>query len=620
MKPWTNPLDEALWPREWRRVCRWLGSARGLAASGAALLGLAFVIAPSLIVDFAGWGALERLRQVPGAWFFLPSMALQAFAFVLAAMRSGQVLQKEFHGRQLEHFLLAFPDAARTLWTVLATGLVQAGLLCACAVPVLLVCTFGKAAVPAAVFVATFAQLAAFTFFASALGTAYFFAIHRLLPKLPRTVLTSSGLVAVGGWLLLEASCARAHATGTGTDSVVRLAFIVALVALWQLVAGGWRALARAVRMSTLSEWGVLVAGTTSVILALALTPPEVFVAGRIKLWPLFLTPWPYTIAPALNWEPLAQYVFGEPTPLPSLVAALCLLYVVAGLGVLEVAIRSYQKLWRNPEPIFDRPIGDEDAKQTTERETYWPGLRNAVWTLDLRGRLRNRDTATFMTFTAGVTALAGFLPLLSGLEVLSDPLRAAEVARGVFGYLVLTETALVTFLIPGMASEVIGLEREHKTVELLLATALRPREILVGKLLGVTSYLMLLVSPSLPLFAFCCLLHGATVSQTLLAYAVMLVAALVWGALGVTISATTRELIVAKYLAYGAVLTTAALPGSPMWMAFFLGNPTGGAGPSGMGEIAIFGLAWLSCAGLVLSVAWSGACFRLGNRWGAEG
>jgi ABC-type transport system involved in multi-copper enzyme maturation permease subunit len=220
------------------------------------------------------------------------------------------------------------------------------------------------------------------------------------------------------------------------------------------------------------------------------------------------------------------------------------------------------------------------------------------------------------MAFTSGVTALAGFLPAFSGLEVLGDPLRTAEVARGIFQYLVITEVALVTFIVPGITSEAIGLEREQKTLDLLLTTALKPSEILFGKLLGAAGYMMLLISPSLPLFALCGVFHGATVTQVVMVYALMVIAALVWGGLGVTLSATAGDLAAAKYATYGCVFATAILPGSPLWLAFYVANPNGLLMGLPLTAVGLCSCLWLGVGAPVLVAQWASACFQLGPRY----
>lgn len=615
----ANVVEPALWWREWRRISRWLISGRGLLLSFLALLFLAFILAPMLIVDFTDWPTLQRLAARPGWSFFLVAFALEAFAFVLAAVRSNQVLSQEFHSRMLDQFLLAFAPTDRVTWTLHAAGFAQAGLFSGLLIPILAICALGKESVSLTLFLGTLLVLAAFIFLAAGMGAVYFFVIHKLLPPPASSRRPLAAACALLLWSSLEQACHRANVPAEPSDLLARLLFCLALVVLWCVVCDGWNALGRRVSMGRGLAGAVLALGTMCAGVVVALTPLDVFVATRLKLLPLFLLPFPYTVGAAMpeRWNELSTYYFGAATSVVALMAAVALFYVVAGFAAMEAVRRGYERLWRNPEPLYARG-GKADEVVVSEANTYWRGLRNAVWTLEIRGRLRNRETATFMTFAAGVTALAGFLPAFSGLEVLSDPLRAAEVARGVFGYLVLTEVTLVTFLVPGFTSEAISAERDHRTLELVLATALSPFEILAGKLLGATSYMMLLVSPSLPLFAFCCVFHGATATQVLLAYALMATAAAVWGTLGVTLSATMHDLVSAKYTTYALVLMTGAIPGSPLYLAFYIANPNEVLMGLRLAEIIPLAVMWLVVGNGILLAQWANACFQLGPRYGA--
>src|SRR5205085_2767307 len=131
--------------------------------------------------------------------------------------------------------------------------------------------------------------------------------------------------------------------------------------------------------------------------------------------------------------------------------------------------------------------------------EYYWTGFRNPIWTREIRTRLRSREAVECIFFASLAIAGAGFFPLFTAGSQLGDPLQTASVARQVFAWLTMTLGAFVTLLTPGLTAEAITIEREHGTLELLLASPMRPREILHGKLLGAVSILALLISPSLP-------------------------------------------------------------------------------------------------------------------------
>src|SRR5947209_19822258 len=152
-----------------------------------------------------------------------------------------------------------------------------------------------------------------------------------------------------------------------------------------------------------------------------------------------------------------------------------------------------------------------------------------------------------------------------------------------------------VMLITPGLTAEAITLEREHGTLELLLCSPLRPREILHGKLLGAISILLLLLSPSLPLFALCTVFHGASVGQVLGVYAVLGCSLALCAYFGVTSSAIHRQMLPAKGQAYLLAILFGVCPPGYMWILAQLAWPSpqeslvvlAGAVIGGMGFIA---------------------------------
>jgi ABC-type Na+ efflux pump permease subunit len=169
---------------------------------------------------------------------------------------------------------------------------------------------------------------------------------------------------------------------------------------------------------------------------------------------------------------------------------------------------------------------------------------------------------------------MGAFLPLLLAARDLADPLRTAEVARQVFYWLGMTLMGLVGLVTPGMAAEALAVERRSGSLDFLLATPVRPREILTGKVLGCVSVVSLLLSPSLPLFGLCYLFRGASGPQVLEMYVLLLVTTLVAAYLGVTASAMQASVAAAKWQAYLLALPFLAVPGGAFATLASLASP----------------------------------------------
>lgn len=307
---------------------------------------------------------------------------------------------------------------------------------------------------------------------------------------------------------------------------------------------------------------------------------------------------WDRWALPSLGWSlPVWQAAL--------LYAALLILVAACAGGV---AIHGYLRLAADPDLMEEKP---QAPTEEGGREFYWKGFRNPMLTRDIRTRLRNKDTAEFIFFASIAVAAGFFVPLLMTTSDLSDPLLTARTASQVFFWLTMTLVALVSLIAPGLTADSITAERSSGALEMLVATPLRPREILWGKLMGAVCVMTLLVSPSFPLFGLCYLFHGASGPQVVSVYLLLLVTLTVSAFIGVTQSAINSKAGSAKFFAYGSTAAFVAVPGGPFWIAAAAAAPQAemrqqlmsGAGVSALiGALAIF----------VLVLFWGNACEQL--------
>lgn len=147
------------------------------------------------------------------------------------------------------------------------------------------------------------------------------------------------------------------------------------------------------------------------------------------------------------------------------------------------------------------------------------------------------------------------FIGILSLLTLLLWPpegisSKAAQSARSLFTVLAIGQLCLVTLFSPAFASTALTLEKEKNTWDMLYATLLEPFHIVSGKMLGALSFQILLICTSIPFAAMCYLLGGVSVGDLLAMYGVLLLTALCFALLGLTVSAACRR-------SYSAVITT---------------------------------------------------------------
>ena len=275
----------------------------------------------------------------------------------------------------------------------------------------------------------------------------------------------------------------------------------------------------------------------------------------------------------------------------------------VTGLAAF-VSVRGYQRLAMDVEHLDEKPRAPtEDPGQ----EVYWKGFRNPVWTREVRTRLRSKDTAEFIFFSSIAVAAGAFVPLLMTASDLSDPLQTAQSARSVFFWLTMTLVALITLLAPGLTADVITRERATGTLEMLVGTPLKPRDILMGKLLGAAGVLLLLISPSLPLFGLCYLFHGADGRQVVQVYMLLLLTLFACTYIGVMQSAIHAKGGWAKMWTHAITALFVALPGGPFWIAAAVAGPQASMRNDLMNQgvwVAFMAVIW----GFVLALFWGNA------------
>lgn len=310
---------------------------------------------------------------------------------------------------------------------------------------------------------------------------------------------------------------------------------------------------------------------------------------------------WGRTVLPALgtnvgHWE-------------ASLVYALFLGGVAA--FAIWVAVRGYQALVTDPDALEEKPREEGEEREEAGEEFYWKGFRNPVLTRDIRTRLRSRDTAEFIFFASIAVAAGAFVPLIMTASDLSDPQQTARAARNVFFWLTMTLIALVALVAPNLTADVVTQERAQGSLEMLIGTPLRPRDIMLGKLMGAVSVLSLLISPSLPLFGLCYLFHGADGLQVVKVYALVVTTMVVAAFIGLAQSAIWPKAGVAKFWAYGLTAIFVAFPGGPFWIAAATAAPDSGM-REGLGGGASITVIMTVVYSFGLALLWGNACEQL--------
>jgi ABC-type transport system involved in multi-copper enzyme maturation permease subunit len=184
----------------------------------------------------------------------------------------------------------------------------------------------------------------------------------------------------------------------------------------------------------------------------------------------------------------------------------------------------------------------------------------------ELRSRMRGRRAFIVLTVYLAILALITY-----GVYVVVAPNArgitggfggfggqanaSALIGQSIFTLLSIFQLILICFIAPAFTSGQISLEREKQTLDLLISTPMRPSAIVIGKLAAALAFVVLMIVAAVPITAIVLMYGGASVDDIVRQQLVLLVTALVLGAIGLFFSALLKRTQAATVLTYITVL-----------------------------------------------------------------
>jgi ABC-type transport system involved in multi-copper enzyme maturation permease subunit len=207
---------------------------------------------------------------------------------------------------------------------------------------------------------------------------------------------------------------------------------------------------------------------------------------------------------------------------------------------------------------------------------------------------------------------LQGMVTLLLGSIIVAAWPSAREIdlsepgqgeARKLFELFFIGQFMLAALTTPAFAAGSLAGEKERKSYEMLLASALRPSQIVWAKWAAALVPAVLLIVSSFPLIMLCLPLGGVSFYEVIAAYALLLTALACFSLVSLTCSAyyaRTTSALITSYL----LVLPASLIGIGLWSAY-------GAGNAGARLVTFLTLVPPSAAGLIY-VLFTALCSRL--------
>lgn len=179
----------------------------------------------------------------------------------------------------------------------------------------------------------------------------------------------------------------------------------------------------------------------------------------------------------------------------------------------------------------------------------------NPVYAKEMKLRVRSVKfalTVFFFNLILVVIALIGF-EIMFNIHINSyvDYTGASKV----YFIMICLEMLMVVFILPSFTAGSIAGEREKQTLEMLLTTTLKPRQIVMGKLMSSVSMILLLVISSLPVISIIFTVGGIGMEDIIQFMFAILIISLFIGSMGMFSSAVLKKTVPAIVLSFAEVL-----------------------------------------------------------------
>lgn len=177
--------------------------------------------------------------------------------------------------------------------------------------------------------------------------------------------------------------------------------------------------------------------------------------------------------------------------------------------------------------------------------------MENPLLVKELRGRMRGAKAYWLLFAYLGILSVGMILTYAVSTGGHS---ATFTLGRIFFQTIFFIQMGLVCLIAPGLTAGAITVEREQRTLDFLVATPMMMRSIVIGKLVSALSFIVLLLTSSVPLVSVCFLLGGVSPGEVIASYLILLLTAFVYGSIGLAWSAVCGKTTPATTATYATV------------------------------------------------------------------
>jgi hypothetical protein len=199
--------------------------------------------------------------------------------------------------------------------------------------------------------------------------------------------------------------------------------------------------------------------------------------------------------------------------------------------------------------------------------------LDNATSRRDYRAQLRGSRAIVLWTIYLMALISIGMLNYAS--SVTSGEVSIVEAQRSLqdfYRLIMYLLAGMVVLVAPALAATAIVIEKERRSLDLVFSAPVKPKSLLVGKMISAYRYTWMLLVLALPITAVCVVLGGATWSEVLATYALLSLHALLYSAIGLTISSIANKPVGALVWTYIAIGIYSSIAGTITGISAFSG------------------------------------------------
>lgn len=188
--------------------------------------------------------------------------------------------------------------------------------------------------------------------------------------------------------------------------------------------------------------------------------------------------------------------------------------------------------------------------------------VKNPVLVKEIKLRFRSLKSFTGILFylIAMSIFVFGFIFLTTAFS--GTGFFRPEESFFMFSLLTFIQLGLILFITPGLTAGTISTEREKQTLNILLTTSQSSMQIITGKLMSSTAFLLLMLVAGLPIYSLVFLFGGISPGQLGIIFLFFILTMFTVGSIGIMYSTITKKTIVSMIATYGTMIFLAGITG----------------------------------------------------------